>query len=92
MSDLLAELDGVRRAGYATTWEELEQDLCSAAAPVRGSRGTVIAAISVSAPTVRTSRERLEELATMVVEEAAALSQHIALSQPIAPNPKEPGA
>lgn len=92
MSELLAELDGVRRAGYATTWEELEHGLCSAAAPVRGSRGTVIAAISVSAPTVRTSRERLEELAAMVVEEAAALSQHIALSQPIAPNPKEPGA
>jgi DNA-binding IclR family transcriptional regulator len=77
MADLLSELDGVRRAGYATTWDELEEGLCSTAAPVRGSRGTVIAAISVSAPTVRTTRERLAELAAMVVEEAAALSQHI---------------
>ena len=52
-----------RAVGYATTWEELDAGLCSTAAPVRGSRGTVIAAISVSAPTVRTSRERLAELA-----------------------------
>ena len=56
---LLAELDRVRRDGYATTWEELEEGLCSAAAPVYGARGSVIAAISVSAPTVRTCTERL---------------------------------
>lgn len=77
VADLLAELDRVRRDGYATTWEELEAGLCSTAAPVRGVRGTVIAAISVSAPTVRTSRERLAELSATVVEEAAALSEHI---------------
>jgi IclR family transcriptional regulator, acetate operon repressor len=75
--DLLAELEQVRRNGYATTWEELEAGLCSAAAPVRGARGTVIAAISVSAPTVRTSRERLGELTDHVVETAAALSDHL---------------
>jgi DNA-binding IclR family transcriptional regulator len=75
--DLLAELEQVRRNGYATTWEELEAGLCSAAAPVRAARGTVIAAISVSAPTVRTSRERLDELARHVVEAAAALSDHL---------------
>jgi DNA-binding IclR family transcriptional regulator len=37
----------------------------------------VIAAISVSAPTVRTSRERLGELTRHVVETAAALSDHL---------------
>lgn len=77
MSGLLAELDQVRRAGHATTWEELEAGLCSTAAPVRGARGAVIAAISVSAPTVRTSRERLAELSAQVVETADALSDHI---------------
>lgn len=75
--DLLAELEQVRRDGYATTWEELEVGLCSAAAPVHGARGSVIAAISVSAPTVRTSRERLGELAGHVVETAAAVSDHL---------------
>ena len=36
---LFAELDRVRRDGYATTWEELDEGLCSAAAPVYGARG-----------------------------------------------------
>jgi IclR family transcriptional regulator, acetate operon repressor len=75
--DLLAQLELVRRNGYATTWEELQAGLCSAAAPVRGARGTVIAAISVSAPTVRTSRERLGELTQHVVETAAGLSDQL---------------
>lgn len=77
MDDLLAELERVRRDGYATTWQELEAGLCSTAAPVRGSRGTVIAAISVSAPTVRTTRERLADLSEQVVDAADALSNHI---------------
>jgi IclR family acetate operon transcriptional repressor len=79
VADLLAELDRVRHAGSATTWEELEAGLCSTAAPVRGTRGTVIAAISVSAPIVRTSRERLAALTAQVVETAEALSDHIKL-------------
>ena len=77
IGDLMAELEQVRRQGYATTWEELEEGLCSTAAPVRGSRGTVIAAVSVSAPTIRTSRERLAALAGQVVETAEALGNHI---------------
>lgn len=76
---LVADLEQVRRAGFATTWEELEAGLCSIAAPVRGSRETVIAAISVSAPTVRTSRERLAELSGQVVFEAGALTDAIRL-------------
>jgi IclR family acetate operon transcriptional repressor len=77
IADLLAELERVRRDGYATTWEELEAGLCSTAAPVRGSRGTVLAAISVSAPTVRTTRERLAELSAEVVATASELTDHI---------------
>jgi len=77
MPELLAEVDEVRRLGYATTWEELQAGLCSTAAPIRGVSGSVIAAISVSAPTVRTSRERLAQLSAMVVEEATALSEQI---------------
>ena len=77
ITDLMAELERVRRAGYATTRDELEEGLCSAAAPVRGSRGTVIAAISVSAPTVRTPPERLATLSDEVVAIAHALTNHI---------------
>jgi DNA-binding IclR family transcriptional regulator len=79
VADLLAEVEEVRRRGYATTWEELEAGLCSTAAPVRRSGGPAIAAISVSAPTVRTSPDRLAWLSSLVVEEAKALSEHIEL-------------
>lgn len=82
LHDLLAELEQVRRDGYATTWEELDEGLCSAAAPVHGARGSVIAAISVSAPTVRTSEERLRQVASQVVDEADALSALIRLNHP----------
>jgi DNA-binding IclR family transcriptional regulator len=88
IGDLLAELERVRRDGYATTWEELEDGLCSTAAPVRGSRGSVIAAVSISSPTVRTTRDRLAELSRMVVEASAALSEYIQQRQ----QPGEPRA
>lgn len=82
LDELMTELEGVRREGYATTWEELADGLCSTAAPVRGARGSVIAAISVSAPTVRTTRERLVEVAHQVMQEATSLSNLIRLNHP----------
>ncbi len=77
MEELLAELEQVRLDGFATTWEELEEGLCSTAAPVHGSRARVIAAISVSAPTVRTSRDRLAELSAQVAQTAGELTDHV---------------
>jgi len=77
MTALLEELELVRTRGYATTWEELEAGLCSVAAPVRGKAGGVIAAVSVSAPTVRLTRDDLPRLAPLVQATAAALSAHI---------------
>lgn len=82
IDDLMTNLEEVRRTGFATTWEELDDGLCSAGAPVRGARGSVIAAISVSAPTVRTSPERLADVANQVVAAAAALSELIRLNHP----------
>ncbi|MGI8973777.1 MAG: IclR family transcriptional regulator [Gaiella sp.] len=75
--ELAVEIGRVRAQGFATTWEELEVGLCSTAAPVYGTSGNVIAAISVSAPTVRTTPERLAELSERVVAEAAALTDVI---------------
>ena len=76
VAELLRAVEDVRERGWASTWEELEDGLCSVAAPVRGSRG-VIAAISVSMPTVRATRDDLERLAPLVVETADALSANI---------------
>ncbi len=45
---LLAELDRVRRAGWAIVDGELEEGLRSIAAPVRDASGAVVAAVNVS--------------------------------------------
>ncbi len=71
---LKAELAGVRARGYGVTDEELEPGLIAIAAPVFRYDGTVVAAISVSAPTTRMSRERAVIAARRCMDEAAALS------------------
>jgi DNA-binding IclR family transcriptional regulator len=52
-SKLLAELKLTRERGWASTNEELEVGLNAVAAPVRGTGGVVVAAVSVSGPAYR---------------------------------------
>ncbi len=73
--DLMAELDRVRRQGYAVNDEELGVGLRSVAAPIRNRDGDVIAAINVSTPSARASREEMiHTLAPMVVNAAREIS------------------
>ena len=69
---LRAELGAVRARGYAVTDEELERGLIAFAAPVFRYDGTVVAALSVSAPTSRMTREAAANAARRCVDEAAA--------------------
>ncbi|MDQ8702420.1 IclR family transcriptional regulator [Streptomyces sp. LHD-70] len=55
--DLIARVDQARKAGYALVDEEFEAGLVAAAAPVRDFRGRVVAAVNVSAPAHRMSRD-----------------------------------
>jgi len=71
---LRAELAGVRARGYAVSDEELEPGLIAIAAPVFRYDGTVVAALSVSAPTSRMRRDTATAVARRCVEEAAGLS------------------
>jgi len=71
---LRADLAGVRARGYAVTDEELEKGLIALAAPVFRYDGTVVAALSVSAPTSRMTRDSLTMIARRCVEAAAGLS------------------
>jgi IclR family acetate operon transcriptional repressor len=71
---LRAELAAVRARGYAVTDEELEAGLIAFAAPVFRYDGTVVAALSVSAPTSRMSRETAANAARRCADEAAGLS------------------
>lgn len=75
LDDLVADLEAVRQQGYAVNDEELTAGLRSVAAPVRGADGQVVAAVNISVPGARVSREELENrLAPMVVDTARQIS------------------
>ena len=74
---LEAELEQVRARGYARAVDELELGLSAIAAPVYGAGGTVVAALSISAPTIRLEDERVERLAPVLLEQSRALSRRL---------------
>ncbi|MEA3339126.1 MAG: IclR family transcriptional regulator [Chloroflexota bacterium] len=75
LDGLVAELDKVRRQGYAINDEELAAGLRSVAAPIRNRDGEVAAAVNISAPSARASREEIEHtLAPLVVNAAREIS------------------
>jgi len=76
LDSLHAELDRIRRRGYATSDEELEHGVVAASAPVRDATGSVVAALNVSAPKSRVGR-RLQELGAYAARFSAALSTEI---------------
>jgi DNA-binding IclR family transcriptional regulator len=67
----------VRARGYATSIDELEVGLTALAAPVLGTAGGAIAALSISGPTARLTPERIAELAPLLIEEARALAERL---------------
>ena len=68
-----AELETIRREGYATAVDELELGLSAVAAPVLDESGRAIAALSISGPTLRLSPRRVAELRPIVIKQARAL-------------------
>jgi IclR family acetate operon transcriptional repressor len=76
-AQLEAELETVRRQGFATTVDELETGLAAVAAPVRGAGGDVVAALSISGPTLRMTPRRIRELEKVLIEEARALTRRL---------------
>jgi IclR family transcriptional regulator, acetate operon repressor len=71
---LRSELEVVRRTQCATAVDELEPGLAAMAAPVRGARGDVVAALSISGPTLRMTPNRILELQPVLIAEADTLS------------------
>lgn len=67
-------LAGVRRRGWAQSLGEREQGVASVSAPVRGPNGRVIAAVSISGPIERLTRQPGKIHAETVVNIASQLS------------------
>ncbi|EHK87020.1 IclR family transcriptional regulator [Saccharomonospora azurea] len=74
---LRAELDRIRRDGYAASFEELEVGMHAIAVPVFGADGRAIAAMSASGPAYRFPRERVPRLVTQLTDAAAELSSQL---------------
>lgn len=77
---LVAELEEVRRQGYATDYGEQEEGVSCIAAPVRDYAGRVVASISISGPWIRITPERVPSLVPLVQEACAQLSAALGYS------------
>jgi IclR family acetate operon transcriptional repressor len=72
-----AELENIRERGFATAFDELEEGLHAVAAPIFNHESTVIACVSVSGPSYRLSRERVQEISPQVRQAAERISQEM---------------
>lgn len=77
LNELKKEIEQTRKRGYGLDDEEFAPGVRCLAAPVYGSDGTVVAAIGITASTVRFTRERIPEMAAIVMSSAQELSRHI---------------
>ena len=74
---LKAELARIRRRGFSINDEEVEQGVRCIAAPIFDDKTRVIATLSITGPVFRMTRDRLPELARIVVSVASALSNEL---------------
>lgn len=74
VTDLEAELDRIRLNGYAIDDEEWNPNIRALAAPVWNYDRNIRATLSIAGPKVRMSRQRMEELAQLLVKAAQELS------------------
>ncbi|MGZ4292519.1 MAG: IclR family transcriptional regulator domain-containing protein, partial [Gaiellaceae bacterium] len=76
-ADRPGDLQPVRAQGYAVAVDELEHGLSALAAPVLGADGVALAALSISGPTIRLTRDRIAELAPALLEQAQLVSERL---------------
>lgn len=74
---LLDAVDKVRRDGYAVVADELEVGLTAVAAPIRGVRADIVAALSVSGPTFRFDKAKVDVAMHDVIATADQISQRL---------------
>lgn len=80
-SSLKAELQLIRKRGYAMDNEEIEDGLKCIAAPIRDYSGKVIASMSIAGPVFRITRDRASSMARSVMEAAKQLSTELGYHQ-----------
>jgi len=79
--ELEADLELIRRRGYAVDNEEYDEGLRCIGAPVRDHSGHVVAALGIGGPVTRITPERVEELGDLVMTAARGLSRRLGAHQ-----------
>lgn len=79
---LKVELAKIREQGYAIDNMEHEDGIYCIACPIRGHTGEVIAAISVTAPSLRLELDDLTSYLPLVQKEVRAISQELGYVEP----------
>jgi len=74
---LKAELEAVRRQGFAMDREENEIGISCLAAPVRDCNNRIVHAISVSTNTVKLNQAGFDKVAQAVIDQALAISREL---------------
>lgn len=82
MNLLAKQLSQILDQGYGYTLEELEPGLNAVAAPVFSMTGIVIAALSVSGPSYRVTKERIPELGELAKQAALEISLRLGYKNP----------
>jgi DNA-binding IclR family transcriptional regulator len=78
---LQQHLDEIRQVGYAVDDEEFDLGVRCIAVPIFDFRGKVVGSIGISGPSSRVKRERLPELAAIVIEIGKALSERMTFTR-----------
>lgn len=71
------EIERARERGYSTELAEFSDDLNSYAAPIYDYRGKMVANVSISGPSLRATKERLDGLVDALREAANSISQQL---------------
>lgn len=74
---LVAELEDVRRRGFAMTVAEYEESLNAVAVPIRNHAGDVVAAISVAGPSYRLTPGAMDAAVPRLLAAASDLSRRL---------------
>lgn len=77
LNEFETELARVRKNGFATAIEEMESGLIAVAAPVRNAHQEVIAALVVSGPEFRITKNRIKEISVKVINAAQKISINV---------------
>jgi DNA-binding IclR family transcriptional regulator len=74
---LLKHIRKVRKQGFSLDFEELEEGVNCIAAPIYDHKHQILAAISVSAPSVRLTNQAIKQLKTHLIENCTAVSKKL---------------